>query len=255
MIQHFKITIEYDGTLFFGWQRQKDQVTVQGEIEKTLSIILNQTVVIAGSGRTDAGVHAWGQTASFSADTTLDCNRIKKAVNSLMKLPVVIRDCCIVPGDFHAQYSALSKEYHYVVLNRPDPCAIGCRYQWHIPCPLNLSAMEDCCRIITGVHDFKSFENTGSPRSSTVREIFCATIEPQTDDQLVFKIRASGFLKYMVRNIVGTLVAVGKGKISVDQFKKILDARDRKRAGATAPAHGLFLKKVYYENIIKHYSS
>lgn len=246
MNKNFKLIIEYDGTLFFGWQRQKDKKTIQGEIEKALSIILNQEVNISGSGRTDAGVHAFGQVANFHAKTRLAPHDIKRGINSLIKDPIVIRDCSRVPDEFHAQYHAVSKEYHYFLLNREDPCAIGRSYQWHIRHPLDIDTMNDCCQAITGIYDFKSFENTGSPRSSTIREVFYSSINPLPDHCLVFKINASGFLKYMVRNLIGTLVYAGLNKITLDEFIHVRDAKDRTLAAATAPAHGLFLKKVNY---------
>jgi tRNA pseudouridine38-40 synthase len=246
MNKNFKLIIEYDGTPFFGWQRQKDVITVQGEIEKTLARILNQDIKISGSGRTDAGVHALGQVACFHADTHIRPQDLKKGLNSLIKLPIVIHECSIAAPDFHARYSAVSKEYHYLILNRPDPCAIGKTYQWHIPLPLDIETMRACCRRITGVHDFKSFENSGSPRSSTVREVFFSEIDTRKDSRLVFRIAANGFLKYMVRNLVGTMVQCGLHRISPQDFIHICEAKDRTRAGATAPAHGLFLKQVNY---------
>lgn len=244
--KNFKLIIEYDGTGLFGWQRQKDKPTIQGEIEAALSRILNQPITIAGSGRTDAGVHAYGQVASFHAHTNLSPQTLKKGLNSLIKKPIVIQDCQVVPIDFHAQYSAVSKEYHYYILNRKDPRAIGSIYHWHIRHPLNLESMNQCCDLLRGTFDFKSFENTGSPRSSTVRTILKARISKSEKDVLVFKIRASGFLKYMVRNITGTLVQAGLNKISPDEFKAILNACDRTTAGPTAPAQGLFLYNVAY---------
>ncbi len=254
MNQNFKIIIEYDGGKFFGWQRQKDQITIQEEIEIALSKILNQTINIYGSGRTDAGVHAFGQVANFHADTAINPLKIKQAVNSLIKLPIVIRDCTIVDEKFHARYNALSKEYHYFILNRQDPCAIKREYQWHIKSLLDIKIMNQCCEIITGINDFKSFENTGSPRSSTSREVFFAKIHSpennrpnnRPNNRLVFKICANGFLRYMVRNLIGTIVLAGTHKITPDGFKKILEAKNRAKAGATAPPHGLFLKKVNY---------
>ena len=250
MNQNFKIIIEYDGSKFFGWQRQKDKITIQEEIEIALSKILNQKVVIYASGRTDAGVHAFGQVANFHADTALNPLKIKQAVNSLIKLPIVIRDCTTVDEKFHARYNALSKEYHYFILNRQDPCAIKREYQWHIKNPLDINIMNQCCEIITGINDFKSFENTGSPRSSTTREVFFAKINStdknRPNNRLVFKICANGFLRYMVRNLIGTIVLAGINKITPDEFRKILDAKNRSKAGATAPPHGLFLKKVNY---------
>jgi len=172
MNKNFKIIIEYDGTNFFGWQRQKNKKTIQGEIETILSQILNQKVQITGSGRTDAGVHAFGQVANFHADTNILPLNLKKGVNSLIKQPIVIRECSIVDDDFHARYKAVSKEYQYFILNREDPCAINRSYQWHIRHPLDIKVMRQCCQAITGVFDFKSFESTGSPRSSSIREVF-----------------------------------------------------------------------------------
>ena len=243
---NFKIVIEYDGSSFSGWQRQKNDPTVQETIEKALSRILNQATSISGSGRTDAGVHALGQVASFNAQTRLDSAQIKKGLNSLIKEPVVIKDCIEMPGNFHAQYSAVSKEYRYHILNRLDPCAVGRSFIWHIKDPLDITIMNECCQILLGIHNFKSFENTGSPRSSTIREIFMARVQQAEDDRLIFKVRASGFLKYMVRNLVGTLVWAGKKKITPDQFREILEACDRTLAGPTAPPQGLFLYRVNY---------
>ena len=246
MKKNFKLVIEYDGTGFYGWQRQADKITIQGELERTLSIILNRDITIAGSGRTDAGVHARGQVASFSADTRLEPAALKKGANSLMKHPIVIRECSLVDADFHAQYSAVSKEYHYHILNREDPCAVGRDYVWHVRYPLDTGAMNQCCGQLAGVHDFKSFENTGSPRTSTVREIFRARVDREAGNHVVFKICASGFLKNMVRNLTGTLKDVGTGKMTAKAFGEILAARDRTLAGATAPARGLFLHQVNY---------
>ncbi len=246
MITNYKIIIEYDGTNFFGWQRQNDKTTIQGEIEKTLTRILNQDIKIHGSGRTDAGVHAFGQVAHFQADTKISPSRLKKGINGLIKKPIVIKDCSIMDSSFHARYSVVSKEYHYFILNQFDPSAIHRLYKWHIRSALDIDAMNRCCETITGVFDFKSFENSGSPRSSTIREVFYSIFEKMSDNTLVFKISANGFLKYMVRNIVGTIVLVGLNKISHDDFITIFEGRDRTKAGTTAPAHGLFLKEVNY---------
>jgi len=246
MDKNFKLIIEYDGTEFFGWQRQKDKKTIQGEIEKALTRILNQDIKITASGRTDAGVHAFGQVANFYAATDILPKNIKKGVNSLVQNAIVIRQCCSVKNDFHARYKAVSKEYHYFILNRKDPCAINRFFQWHIRYPLDIDTMSQCCQAVTGIFDFKAFENTGSPRSSTIREIFFFNISQLGDNRLVFKICANGFLKYMVRNLLGTIVLVGLNKMSFDKFINILESKDRTKAGSTAPPHGLFLRKVTY---------
>ncbi|MBU1195956.1 MAG: tRNA pseudouridine(38-40) synthase TruA [Proteobacteria bacterium] len=246
MKKNHKITIEYDGTSFYGWQKQKDQITIQGEIEAALSRILNQDIAVCGSGRTDAGVHALGQVASFHADTTLLPQTLKKNFNSFIKLPIVIKDCHIVSTEFHARFSAVSKEYYYFIFNSFDPCAINRQYQWHIRQELDLQVMNDCCRAITGTFDFKSFENSGSPRDSTIRQIYACQITKIDHQRLVFKICGNGFLKYMVRNLIGTIVNAGLHKITVQDFVFILQQKDRKKAGVTAPPHGLFLNRVNY---------
>lgn len=245
-MKNFKLTIEYDGSSFYGWQRQKKDITIQGEIEKALSIILNKETKIIGAGRTDAGVHAYGQVANFKSDTRLSCDNLQNSLNSLIKHPIIINDCTIVPDDFHSQYSSVSKEYHYHILNRNLPCAIGQRFQWHIKQYLDVSLMNRCCEIILGSHDFKSFENSGSPRSHTIRTIYSALVEKSGNDTITIKIIGNGFLKNMVRNLTGTMVLAGHSKISPDDFKKILDAKDRGQAGATAPAKGLFLMAINY---------
>ncbi len=243
---NFKITIEYDGTPFSGWQVQNDCKTVQGEIEQALSMILNQPVRINGSGRTDAGVHALAQVATFNAETGIGCRELKKGLNSVVNGPIVIHECTRVDDDFHARYNARAKEYHYHILNRQEPCAVGRNYLWHIQKPLDMDAMAACCEIITGTHDFKAFEGSGSPRSTTVRTIFSAEFHKRDDHRLMFRIRGNGFLRFMVRNIVGTLVLAGTGKISPGDFRTILEKQDRNLAGATAPARGLFLVNVFY---------
>ena len=246
MGKNYKIIIEYDGTQFFGWQKQKDQKTIQEEIEAVLSRILNQNITLFGSGRTDAGVHALGQVANFHADSDMNPFKLKKAVNSFIKLPIVIKECTIVDDQFHARYNAVSKEYHYFILNQEDPCAIKRQYQWHIRHKLDSRIMNQCCKTITGTMDFKSFENSGSPKSSTIRDVIFSSITPLKNNRFVFKICASGFLKYMVRNLIGTIVLAGAGKITLDEFIKIVEAKDRTKSGPTAPPHGLFLKNVNY---------
>lgn len=247
--KNFKITIEYDGTPYSGWQVQPRQLTIQGELQRILSIILNQHVPLTGSGRTDAGVHAMGQTANFNAHTAMPCRDIKRGFNRMVKGPIVIRNIEQVPDDFHARFQATAKTYHYHILNRTEPCAVGRNFSWHISRPLDITAMNSCCPLITGTHDFKSFEGAGSPRAHTIRQIYKAVVEPLEPgktDRLVFKIKGNGFLRFMVRNIVGSLVEVGFLKLSAQGFQRILDARNRRIAPATAPAKGLFLMKVDY---------
>lgn len=246
MLNNFRLTIEYDGTAYNGWQRQKNGRTIQGEIEKALSAMTGQEITLTGAGRTDAGVHALGQVANFICDTRLEPEVFFKGLNSLLPGGIVIKECVRVPEKFHSRYDAKSKIYHYRILNRRFPAAIGRDYAWFIKKPLLLDAMESAASCITGAHDFKAFEGTGSPRRSTVRTVFRAEFIRMSEELVVFEIEADGFLRFMVRNIVGTLVSAGLGKISPGDVRDILDSRDRSNACATAPAHGLFLVEVKY---------
>lgn len=247
MERNFKLVIEYDGTGYKGWQRQKCVPTVQGTIEAAIAKMTAKSVTLHGSGRTDAGVHARNQVANFLVDTKLTSETLRKGLNSLTPEDIVIKDCQVVPESFHAQFDATSKVYHYVVLNRPTPVAISRQYAWHVRKPLDLRAVEIAIDTLKGRHDFAAFEGVGSPRTHTVRTVMDAAILKQgSTGYLVFMIEADGFLRCMVRNIVGTLVDVGAGRTSPAQFSQILASRDRKRAGATAPPHGLFLMEVKY---------
>ena len=246
MIKNFRITIEYDGTRYHGWQRQKNDRTIQEEIEKAIQKVTGRQVSLTGSGRTDAGVHAYAQVANFKCETHLDGQALSGGLNSLTDDDIVITECREVDDSFHARYDAKSKTYVYKILNRSIPAAVGRQYAWHIRKVLNRETMRAAIVHLIGSHDFKAFEGAGSPRSHTTRRVFKADLIEEKDDYLAFEIEADGFLRFMVRNIVGTLVDVGLGKISPEEFKAILNSRDRFLAGATAPAHGLFLKNVLY---------
>ena len=246
MVKNFKITIEYDGGNYHGWQRQKNDRSIQAEIEKALLKINGEQITVTGSGRTDAGVHALGQVANFRCRTHLGPEVFQRALNSLLPEDIIIQDCSQVGEAFHARYDALSKVYHYKILNRPMPAAIGRQYAWFIRKKLSLEAMRTASLHIIGEHDFKSFEGAGSPRSSTVRHVKMANLIESRTELLTFEIEANGFLRFMVRNILGTLVDVGLDKVTPDGFKHILESKDRTHAGATAPAHGLCLTVVKY---------
>ena len=244
--RHFKLIIEYDGTDYCGWQRQKSDPSIQEAIEAVLARMTQTAVTLHGSGRTDAGVHALGQCAHFGCATRLACDELLKGMNSLLPDAIAIQSCEEVGPDFHARFKVRHKTYHYRILNRPQKTALSRRYAWHIRRPLDLEAMNAACSHIVGRHDFKAFEASGSPRSHTVRHVMAARWKRRGEEQLTFEIRADGFLKFMVRNIVGTLVAVGLRKIEPEAVKTILASGDRHRAGATAPPHGLYLVKVTY---------
>ena len=242
----FKLVVEYDGTAYHGWQRQKTDRTIQGQIEKALTTMTGKPVSLVGSGRTDAGVHAMGQTASFRSDAGLGPDVYLKGLNSLLPDDILIRFCEWVEPAFHARYDVRSKIYQYRILNRDTPSVMERHFIWHIRRQLDVPAMQKAVSYFVGEHDFKSFEGTGSPRTSTVRHVIRADMRQSAQDRILFDIEAQGFLRYMVRNIVGTLVDVGRGRIPGEDVKRILLSRDRNQAGATAPARGLFLMKVNY---------
>ena len=246
MTKNFKLIIEYDGSRYHGWQRQKNELSIQGEIEVALKTITQKSVTVISSGRTDAGVHAEGQVANFKCDTRLKSEALMNGLNSLLAEDIKIKACEAVDASFHARYDAKSKIYHYKILNRPRPAAIGRQYLWFVRKALNREAMQAAIAHIIGRHDFKAFVGSGSPRQSSIRKVYSADLVAHESGLLLFHIEADGFLRYMVRNIVGTLVDVGLEKLTPHDFKRILDCKDRSQASATAPAQGLTLVKVNY---------
>jgi tRNA pseudouridine38-40 synthase len=243
--KNFKLIVEYDGTAYCGWQRQPDRPTIQGLLEDVLQRMTQAPVTLHGSGRTDAGVHALGQTAHFRSRTRLSPEELHKGLNSLLPADIAVRTCQRVPLTFHARFDCRWKRYRYRILNQPVRRAVGHRYAWHIQRPLDLAAMQIAATYLVGRHDFKSFESSGSPRAHTVREVMEAAWR-ESDDHLEFDIRANGFLRGMVRNMVGTLVAVGMGQRPAAFLPELLQAADRRRAPAAAPPQGLFLMQVHY---------
>ena len=246
-MQNFKLVIEYDGTAYHGWQRQNNICTIQETIEDALKTMTGQPVTLIGSGRTDAGVHATGQVANFCLETRLTSDVFTRGLNSLLPPDIVINDCTAVSEKFHARYDARSKIYDYRILNRPIPAALFRQYSWHIKRSLDLDAMRTAMLWLKGQHDFSAFEATGSSRSNAVRTVINVNLSGKDEDgYVVFSIEADGFLRHMVRNIVGTLVEVGLGKISPKDFEDVMISKDRGLAGITAPAQGLFLREVKY---------
>lgn len=246
MTANFKLTIEYDGTAYHGWQRQARDRTIQGEIEKAIATMTGQKVSLIGSGRTDAGVHALGQTANFHCHTRLSPETLRRGLDALLDDDIAIRECCLVPDGFHARFDVKSKRYHYHIRNQPIFAAIGRHYFWQVRKRLDLGAMQKAVVAIRGRHDFKAFEGAGSPRAHTVREVTRAQLSGSAVGEMRFAIEADGFLRFMVRNIVGTLVEIGLGKGDPEDMAIILASKDRNLAGATAPPQGLFLMQVNY---------
>lgn len=243
----FKLTLEYDGTGYQGWQRQAAGPTVQAAIETCLARLVNAPVRVISAGRTDAGVHALGQVAHFTASTRIGPEAMQNALNSLLPADIAVTECRIVADGFHARYDARGKLYRYLICNHPLRPAIDRHRCWHIRKPLDVAAMAQALDLLVGTHDFKSFEGVGSPRKSTVRRILAARIDRHEPRDIAIEIEGEGFLRHMVRNIVGTLVDVGLGKMGPAEFAAIRDAKDRNRAGITAPAQGLYLVRVSYE--------
>ena len=246
MLKNFKLIIEYDGSAYHGWQRQTDRRTVQGEIEDALKTMTGGRITLIGSGRTDAGVHARGQAANFHCESELAPSVFQRGLNSLTPDDIVIRSCESVDKTFHARFDAKSKTYTYRILNRSLPAALCRQYAWHIREKLDIDAMDLAVSHLVGIHDFKAFEGSGSPRSHTTRHVMKADLFQENDHCLVFEIEAEGFLRFMVRNIMGTLIEVGRHKITPDEIQAIRRSKDRNLAGPTAPAHGLVLMKVDY---------
>ncbi len=245
-MQNFKLTIEYDGTRYHGWQKQKNARTIQETIESAIAVMVKASVRLIGSGRTDAGVHALGQVANFRCRAGIPARAFVAGLNSLLPNDIVIRSCESVDARFHSQYDARYKTYRYRILNSPIPSAICRQYAWFVPRELDVRAMQAAAGHLVGTHDFKSFEGSGSPRSHTTRTVSAARVYREQPENICFEISASGFLRFMVRNIVGTLADAGRKKITPDEFKQILLSGNRSCAGDTAPPQGLFLLRVTY---------
>jgi len=245
-LQGHRLTIAYRGTAFSGWQRQAGKRTVQEDIETALEKIWARKISLQGSGRTDSGVHALGQVASFNAPRLHAATVLQRALNANLPRDVRIVKCRLVPPAFHARFDARGKTYRYLIWNRlvQDPFTLDTH--WHVPRPLDLPAMRRAARLLLGRHDFASFtSNPGYERESTVRIMKRASVA-RHGPVLAFHFSADGFLYRMVRNLVGALAKVGLGKITVDDFGEILRACSRSEAPPTAPACGLCLMNVTY---------
>jgi tRNA pseudouridine38-40 synthase len=244
--KNYKLILEYDGSNYHGWQRQKGLLTIQEVVETRLAIMTQAPVRLLGAGRTDAGVHARGQVANFLSDTQIPPARLLRGLNSLLPEDIVALDLVLVPKDFHARFKAISKVYQYRIYNGAIPPAIGRQYGWHISRPLKWRAMAKGLKLLQGRHDFSSFQAAGSSVRSAERVVLATEITSAGEDTRLITIEANGFLRHMVRNIIGTLVEVGSGKLTEEGFSAVLAARDRQQAGMTAPARGLCLLEVRY---------
>ncbi len=244
--KNIKLSVSYDGSQYHGWQRQDNGMTVQEMVEEKLRTMIGSEVRLIASGRTDAGVHALHQTCNFRTFTSIPPESLRKGLNALLPGDIFIKDAQYVPLDFHSRYHCKSKMYEYRILNREEPDIFLRGYVWQIRRPLNIGAILPCMDFLTGTRDFSSFRSTGSGNTNPVRTVLLAEIAVEKGDLLVFRIKANGFLRHMVRNIVGTLVDVGLEKTTPAQFKEILDSLNRQLAGIKAPPRGLFLVEVNY---------
>lgn len=245
-LKNIRLLIQYDGTDYAGWQRQRNLPTIQGVLEDAISRITGEDIHIHGAGRTDAGVHAIGQVANFHTGSRLTPHELKRAINAHLPEDIVIAAADEVPPDFHARRDAKGKIYLYVVLNRDFPSPIWRRYSWWVRWSLDIDLMKKASDLLIGTHDFSSFTNSGGSSSSNVRTIYRIDLIRKKRGFLLFEIEADGFLKQMVRVIVGTLVDVGRGRMDINRFLRLLEVKERRLAGPTAPARGLFLKEVKY---------
>lgn len=244
-MRNIKLTIEYDGSGYVGWQRQPSGPTIQETIETSLMTITGEDIKLLGSGRTDSGVHALGQVANFRTGTALSPTELQKGLNSLLPKDIVITAAEDAEPGFHAQLSAKNKTYIYKILNRPFPSALLRDRAWFVPYPLKARLMNEAARTLVGEHDFRAFAQSGATVKSTVRTVLRAGVTKRKDI-LEFSIEADGFMKRMVRLIVGTLVQVGKERISPVEFYGILESGEKTKFVHAAPARGLYLKEVKY---------
>jgi len=243
---HIKLILEYDGTRYHGWQVQQKTVTLQGTLEAVLMRLLHEPARVRVAGRTDAGVHALGQVVSFKSEKIIDLTRLQRSLNALLPSDIVVTHIEEVSAAFNPRRDALSRTYLYRIWNHPWPSALWVRYSWHVPFPLESDLMNQAAALLVGDHNFSSFQGADSVEHTPWRTVFRSTVR-QVDDFLVYEVEARSFLRHMVRNIVGTLVEVGRGALTVEDFAQIFAARDRTRAGLNAPPRGLFLVEVKYQ--------
>lgn len=246
MKKNIKIIIAYEGTEYLGWQKTVTGPNIEGTLEKTLSQILQHPVSLQAASRTDAGVHAEGQVINFFTDKEMGLDRLQKSLNGLLPKDISVLQVAEMPPSFHPTLDCRGKEYHYFVCQGPVQLPFHRRFSWHFPYPLDLNAMERAAQLLQGRHDFAALTN--EKQDDNVREIFEINIDPISSDRLRIRVAGNHFLYKMVRNIAGTLLYVGCGKLSWQEIPEILKSKDRTRAGVTAPAHGLILNQVWYDS-------
>lgn len=245
--KNIRLIIAYDGTGYFGWQRQTNKPTVQGTIEEQIESMVRKPVSLIGAGRTDAGVHALRQVANFRVSSRITPPVFLKALNSLLPDDIIVRDAEYVPFDFHARYNAKSRVYEYRIHNEKQQSPFLRHYAWYIPHSLDLQAMEKCLEAIKGPHDFSYFCPARDRKIDPVRNMLRASLTVGEGNQLILTFEANGFLRHMVRNIMGTIVKVGLGEMSAAEFGEVLESKGHAHTTVKAPPGGLYLKDVKYQ--------
>jgi tRNA pseudouridine38-40 synthase len=250
-VRTLRLTLTYDGTDFFGWQYQGPHTrTVQSTLEAAVEEVTGVRSRIKGSSRTDTGVHALGQVAGMQTETRLDNEALRKALNAVLPEDLSVLDIRDAPDDFKPTCHAVRKRYRYLIQDGRVRDPIGARYAWFVPHVLDVAAMQAAAPQLLGEHDFKAFQTSGSLRETTIRTLYDLQVERRPTDhgeRIVIEVEANGFLYNMVRNIAGSLMPIGRGKEPIHWLTDILHSRDRRRAGMTAPAQGLFLMWIKYE--------
>lgn len=247
-MRNIRLLLEYDGTRYHGWQRQADAATIQQTLEEALERLTGEKLSLIGSGRTDAGVHALGQVANFRTSRSLPLKAFHDGLNSMLPPDIAVLEASEVSLDFHARKSARTKTYEYRILNRPSRSPLHHHYAWWIAAPLDLSAMTAAAAFLPGNHDFTAFRASGSDNQNPFREVLAAVWQEAPGDWLSFTITATGFLRGMVRSLVGTMVEIGRGKAQPGKMSDLLANGARSEAGPTAPPQGLYLVEVHYES-------
>ncbi len=244
---NFKITIAYDGTPFVGWQRQAAGASIQGLIEDALRELDDRDdVSVVGAGRTDAGVHALGQVASFTLVRDVPADVVLRSLNAKLPPEIRVRSAEEAPASFHARFDARQKTYRYRLWNADVLDPFERAYAWHVPGPLDVAAMAEAARLVEGEHDFAAFQTVGGAPGPTTRVVSRSALRACGDGLLTYEVTGDGFLRHMVRAMVGTLLEVGRGRRRPEWMRAVVASRDRAQAGRTAPAHGLFLVRVEY---------
>jgi tRNA pseudouridine38-40 synthase len=244
-MRNIKLTIEYDGANYHGWQSQINAVAIQDVVQKKIEKLTGEEITLIGASRTDVGVHAYGQTANFTTTSSIPSEKFSFALNKLLPNDIVIKRSEEVCAEFHSRFWAKGKRYRYIIYNSLFRSALLRNRAYHVPVKLDFEAMEEASKCFIGRHDFAAFRSTGGNAKTSERTVHDAILKKEFET-IEFEISGDGFLYNMVRIITGTLVEVGMGRIAACDIPDIIKSLDRRRAGRTAPAHGLYLLEVYY---------